>query len=265
MRLHIVIKIISFTLIIFLITLNAQAKNTKITIKNSFYTDAKKQGLSHATINTIIRTLSWRLNFNALRKNDKFSIIGSEKNHPDAIFFQRENKNIQAFLWGKKYYDKNGKSLQVGFLKAPLKYQRISSKFQYRRYHPILKTYLPHRAVDYAAKHGTSVYAVADGIIKKRKHMGALGNAVFIQHGGNYETVYAHLAGFAQKLRRGQIVKKGQIIGYVGSTGRSTGAHLHYEIRYNGKRKNPLRYKIPKAKQLSGNELKKFKQRIKTL
>ncbi len=250
------------TLILLLNALGAQATDTKITIQNSFYADARKQGLSHNTINTVIQTLGWQLNFNTLRKGDRFMIIGSEKKRPDAIFFKRKNHGLQAFLWGQKYYDKHGKTLQSGFLKAPLKYKRISSGFQYRRYHPILKTYLPHRAVDYAAKYGTPVYAVADGVVKKRKNIGILGNAVFIKHGSHYETVYAHLSRFSKRLRVGKPVRKGQLIGYVGSTGRSTGPHLHFEIRYKNQRKNPLRHKTPQQTSIGKAQLSTFKNRV---
>lgn len=255
-------KNIILAIALIFVSISAQAKNTTINIKSSLYADSKKQGLSFSTINTVTKALGWKLNFNTLRKNDKFVIIGSHKKKPDAIIYKRGKKRIKVFLWRGKYYDKNGKSLGGGFLKAPLKYKRISSKFQYKRYHPILKTYLPHRAVDYAANKGTKVRATADGIVKKRRHIGALGNAIFIKHGANYQTVYAHLSRFARKLKVGRRVKKGQVIGYVGSTGRSTGPHLHYEVRYKGKRKNPLTYKLPKQGRVSKKDLANFKRKV---
>lgn len=238
-------------------------QTTEIIIKSSLYADGKKQGLQPSTIHTISKTLSWKLNFNALYKNDKFIIIGSNKNKPDGIIFKRQNKTIQAFLWHEKYYDENARSLHSGFLKTPVEYTRISSKFQHRRYHPILKTYLPHRAVDYATTLGTPVYAAANGTIAKRKNIGVLGNAVFIKHGDGYQTVYAHLSRFGKGLRFGKSVKKGRVIGYVGSTGRSTGAHLHYEIRHQGKRKNPLAVSLPKPYNVNKSQLKSFKNQVR--
>lgn len=240
-------------------------KKTQISIQSSLYSDGKKQGLKPKTINTISRELGWKLNFNSLHKGDKFVIIGSDKIKPDAIIFKRRNKTIQVFLWRGKYFDKNGKSLHSGFLKTPVTYTRISSKFQRKRYHPILKTYLPHRAIDYAAALGTSVYAAADGIIEKRKNIGALGNAVFIKHGNSYQTVYAHLSRFAHRIYVGKQVKKGTLIGYVGSTGRSTGAHLHYEIRHQGRRKNPLTTTLTKAYSVKKSQLQSFKNQVRKI
>lgn len=257
-------KILLIGLALLATTINANSlKTTQITIKHSLYADAKKQGLHPKTIRTISRELSWKINFNTLRKNDKFVVVGSRKNKPDAIIYKRKNKSIKAFLWGGQYFDKNGNSLHSGFLKSPVKYKRISSKFQYRRYHPILKTYLPHRAVDYAADFGTSVYAAADGVIEKRKNIGVLGNAVFIKHGDNYQTVYAHLSRFARGLYVGKRVKKGRIIGYVGSSGRSTGPHLHYEIRHHNKRKNPLKTALPKPYSVKKSQLQAFKNQVR--
>jgi murein DD-endopeptidase MepM/ murein hydrolase activator NlpD len=226
---------------------------TQVIIKRSFGFDAQQAGLSLSTINAVVQAFSWQLDFNKnLRKGDYFTIIHEkgEKN-PVGIFYKSGQKRLEAFAYKdnyghSKYYDRYGYTLNSSFLKAPLKYKRISSKFQLKRYHPTLKTYRPHRAIDYAAPAGTPVYSAADGIIKLKGWKGALGKAVIIQHGANYTTVYAHLSKWASRLYRGKVVKKGQIIGYVGSTGRSTGAHLHYELRFKGKRKNPLTHKLPK-------------------
>lgn len=256
-------KIIVLLFAIFATNLYAQTlKKTQIIIQHSLHSDGKKQGLSPKTIQTISHELSWKLNFNTLQKGDKFVIIGSDKNKPDGIIFKRKNKTIQAFLWNGQYFDKNGNNLHNGFLKAPLKYTYISSKFQLKRHHPILKTNLPHRAIDYAAALGTPVYAAADGIIEKRKNIGALGNAIFIKHGKGYQTMYAHLSRFAKNLYVGKAVKKGSVIGYVGSTGRSTGPHLHYEVRHNGKRKNPLTSNI-KPYSIKKSQLQSFKNKVR--
>ncbi len=241
---------------------------TVVTISNSFGFDGQQAGLSLNTINTVVEALSWQLDFGTdLHKGDRFYIVSDGSKQPVGIIYKGGNKRIEAFLHRNKkgqthYYNRYGYGLNASFLKAPLKYKRISSKFQLKRYHPILKTYRPHRAVDYAAAQGTPVWAAADGVVKLKGWKGALGKAIIIQHGADYTTVYAHLSNYARNLKKGKTVKKGQVIGYVGSTGRSTGAHLHYEIRYKDKRKNPLTYKLPKQKKVSREELWQFRSQV---
>ncbi|WP_369177038.1 peptidoglycan DD-metalloendopeptidase family protein [Candidatus Thiodubiliella endoseptemdiera] len=242
-----------------------------INITRSLNYDAQKAHISQKTVSNIVRIFSWKIDFNKdLRKGDRFIIIGNRGTAPSAIIYISGRKRVAVFSYIDKfgqlnYYDINGKSLYSSFLRAPLKYKRISSKFQRKRFHPILKTWRPHRAVDYSANRNTPVYAAADGIIQRRKYIGALGNAVYIKHGINYVTAYAHLAKFARGLRVGSKVKKGKVIGYVGSTGRSTGPHLHYELRYKGKRKNPLTWRLPKQKKVSKSDLKHFQSRAKAI
>ncbi len=241
---------------------------TTIVISNSFGYDAQKAGLGLSVVNAVVEALSWRLDFDTgLHKGDRFYIVSDGSKQPVGIIYKGGNKRIEAFLHTNKqgkthYYNRDGYTLDSSFLRAPLKYKRVSSKFQLKRYHPILKTYRPHRAVDYAAAQGTPVWATADGVIKLKGWKGALGKAVIIQHGTDYTTVYAHLSNYARNLKKGKTVKKGQVIGYVGSTGRSTGAHLHYEIRYKGKRKDPLTYKLPKQKKVSREELWQFRSQV---
>jgi murein DD-endopeptidase MepM/ murein hydrolase activator NlpD len=248
---------------------NINPLSTKVVIiNNSFGYDAQQAGLGLNTINTVVKALSWQLDFNsALHKGDRFYIVSDGSNFPAGIIYQGNNKRIEAFSHQDKngqiqYYNRQGYGLNSSFLKYPLKYKHISSKFQLKRYHPILKTYRPHRAVDYAAAHGTPVRATADGVVKLKGWKGALGKAIILNHGTKYTTVYAHLSKYARSLRQGKTVKKGQIIGYVGSTGRSTGAHLHYELRYQGKRKNPLTYQLPKQLKVSQDELWQFQSNV---
>lgn len=242
-----------------------------ITITRSLNYDAKKANISPKIVKTLIRIFSWKIDFNKdLRKGDRFIIVGKHKANPSALIYIGATKRAAVFSYVDKrgrlgYYDINGKSLYPSFLKAPLKYDRISSKFQRKRFHPILKTWKPHRAVDYAAKRGTPVYSVASGVVQYRKRMGVLGNAVHIKHGSNYATVYAHLSKFARGLKPSSKVKKGQVIGYVGSTGRSTGPHLHYELRYKGIRQNPLTHPLPKQKQVARSDFWRFKNRANTI
>lgn len=244
---------------------------TSVVINSSFGYDAQKAGLSLNTINTVVEALSWQLNFDSdLHKNDKFFIVNDGSKKPAAIIYKGSNKHIEAFAHTNDrgqtlYYNRYGYSLNSSFLKAPLKYNRISSTFQLKRYHPILKTYRPHRAIDYAAAYGTPVRSTADGVVKLKGWKGALGKAVIINHGANYTTVYAHLSKYNRNLHQGKSVKKGQVIGYVGSTGRSTGAHLHYELRYKGKRQNPLTHKTPKQQQVSRDELWGFRSKVNNI
>jgi len=241
--------------------------STTVTINKSLSYDAKKLNVSPAVINTIVRVFSWRINFKKdLRKGDKFIIVGDNTKNPVALIYKSRSKNVSFFSYideygNVDYYDGSGLSVSHSFLPAPLKYERISSKFQKSRYHPILKVWKPHRAIDFKAKKGTPVFSTADGVIKQVKKGGSLGNVVYIQHGNDHLTVYAHLSKFARGLKANKKIEQGQTIGYVGSTGRSTGPHLHYELRYKGERKNPLKYNVMKHRTLSQRDLSLFKKR----
>jgi len=242
-----------------------------ITITRSLNYDAKKVNISPKIVKTLVRVFSWKIDFNKdLQKGDRFIIVGNRGANPSALIYIGATKRVAVFSYTDKqgrtgYYDINGRTLYPSFLKYPLKYSRISSKFQRKRLHPILKTWRPHRAVDFVAKKGTPVYSVASGVIQHRKNMGALGNVVYVKHGSNYTTVYAHLSKFARGLKPSSKVKKGQVIGYVGSTGRSTGPHLHYELRYKGIRKNPLTHPLPKQKQVAHTDFWRFKNKANTI
>ncbi|RUM76363.1 MAG: hypothetical protein DSZ16_00620 [Candidatus Thioglobus sp.] len=245
--------------------------HSTIIITRSLNYDAKKANISPKIVKTLIRIFSWEIDFNKdLRKGDRFIIVGKHGANPSALIYIGATKSVAVFSYTDKhgrtgYYDINGRTLYPSFLKYPLKHSRISSKFQRKRLHPILKTWRPHRAVDFVAKKGTPVYSVASGIIQRRKNMGVLGNVVYVKHGSNYTTVYAHLSKFARGLKPSSKVKKGQVIGYVGSTGRSTGPHLHYELRYKGIRKNPLTHPLPKQKQVAHTDFWRFKNKANTI
>ncbi len=245
-------------------------KKIKIYINSSLSVDGKKAGLNQKTINTIVSVFSWRLDFKTLKKGDQFVVIKNLNDEVVALSYNSLGEKIKAYqffdtLGQSDFYDQHGRTIEPSFLSAPLKYKRISSGFQLKRFHPILKTWRPHRAIDFAADTGTPVYSVANGTIKKKKNMGALGKTVFIQHGQDYTTVYAHLSRYTRYPRVGQKVKRGQVIGYVGSTGRSTGPHLHYELRYKDKRQNPLKFKLPKQKIIEAKQMWSFKKRVNQL
>lgn len=156
------------------------------------------------------------------------------------------------------YYGADGSSLKRMFLKSPIKYGRISSRFQRRRFHPIFKIHRPHLGVDYAAPTGTPIRAVGDGTVTMASWGGGGGNTVRIRHNGTYQTAYMHMSRFAKGLRRGSRVQQGQVIGYVGSTGASTGPHLHFEFVYNGKIVDPLKQKFPTAEPIPAELISTF-------
>ncbi len=198
----------------------------------------------------------WSIDFFGIQPGDSFEVI-YEQRYVDtmkvgigrvwgSVFHHagRSNYAIPFKQDGKvAYWDENGNSLKKAFLKAPLKFTRISSRFSNARLHPIYRVYRPHHAVDYAAPSGTPVHAVADGVVTSRGWAGGGGNTIWIKHARGYETGYLHLRGFASGISTGSRVKQGQTIGYVGSTGTSTGPHLDYRVRVNGKPIDPL--KIP--------------------
>ena len=161
------------------------------------------------------------------------------------------------------HYDKSGKSVQKALMKTPINGARLSSPFGMRK-HPIDGFNKMHRGTDFAAPMGTPIMASGDGVIKKAGWCGGGGNCVVIKHNSTYQTVYAHMSKFAKGIRKGTRVKQGQTIGYVGSTGKSTGPHLHYEVIVNGKKINSQTLKLPSGKVLKGDERKIFEtKRIK--
>jgi murein DD-endopeptidase MepM/ murein hydrolase activator NlpD len=157
------------------------------------------------------------------------------------------------------FFDEEGGSMRRTFLKAPLRYRRISSKFSYSRMHPVLKIRRPHTGVDYAASEGTPVYTVGDGIvIEKGWDRKGGGNYVKVKHNGTYTTIYMHLSGFAKGLQTGQRLKQGDLIGYVGKTGLATGPHLDFRFYRNGKAVDPLKVESPPAEPVDTAYIKQF-------
>jgi murein DD-endopeptidase MepM/ murein hydrolase activator NlpD len=156
--------------------------------------------------------------------------------------------------------------VEKALLKAPFKFsQRVSSHFSHSRYHPILKKRMPHYGVDYAAPRGTPVLAVGDGVVTEARYRGANGNIVKINHNASYRTAYLHLQGFASGIQRGAKVAQGQIIGYVGSTGRSTGSHLDYRLYKNDRAVNPLTVDLPSSEAVPDSLMDDFKKVRDTL
>ncbi|MNY30437.1 Murein DD-endopeptidase MepM [compost metagenome] len=163
------------------------------------------------------------------------------------------------------YYRADGSSMRKAFIRTPVDFARISSRFTNARRHPVLNKIRAHKGVDYAARPGTPIKATGDGKIVLAGRKGGYGNTVVIQHGQRYRTLYAHMKGFAKGIRNGSQVTQGQIIGYVGTTGLSTGPHLHYEFQVNGTHVDPLSQKLPMADPIAGAERKRFLQQSQPL
>jgi murein DD-endopeptidase MepM/ murein hydrolase activator NlpD len=205
---------------------------------------------------------AWTIDFFELRKGDQYKAIYQKiyvdnkyvgMGSVEAADFIQRGQHHYAFYFEQNgqagYFDENGKSLERTFLKAPLKYRRISSRFSNHRWHPILKIYRPHHGVDYAAAEGTPVHALGDGVIVKRGYQrNGAGNYLKIRHNSVYTTQYAHLRAFAKGMVVGKHVRQGQLIGFVGHTGLATGPHLDFRIYKYGTPVNPLTIKSPSAK-----------------
>ena len=157
-----------------------------------------------------------------------------------------------------RYFSPDGISIEGKFLRSPVRNSRITSSYSLRRYHPILKPWRPHRGLDFLSRKGDPVLSTADGKVVFVGRKGDYGKTVILKHGGKYQTLYAHLSKYGKAVRKGRWVQQGQIIGYVGSTGLSTGPHLHYELWRNGKRTNPLKLKLPRAASVHQNEKTEF-------
>jgi len=241
-------------------------------IKNSLYNAAIKNKIKPNTIIEFARLYGFQVDFQRdIWKNDSFQIIYEEFKNEEGVVIETgniiyANLNIQnselklyKFEYDDKidYFDENGKSIRKTLMKTPINGARLSSSFGKRK-HPILGFTKMHTGTDFAAPKGTPIMASGDGIVIKSSWCGGGGNCVKIKHNSVYQTVYAHMSKFGRGIKKGVRVKQGQIIGYVGSTGLSTGPHLHYEVIENGKKINSQKLKLPSGKILKGNLRKKF-------
>ena len=215
------------------------------------------------------------------RQGDSFSILYDEKylngtfvGHNDILVTQfiNQGRTFTAIRYINKdgelgYYSPEGESMRKAFLRNPLDVFRISSNFNPRRRHPILNTIRAHKGTDYAAPTGTPIRATSDGRITRASRYGSFGNLVTIKHSGGFETKYAHLSRFASGISRGDRVRQGEVIGYVGATGGATGPHLHYEFLVNGVHQNPrtILDKLPKAESIHPDEMALFSEQAKKL
>lgn len=235
-----------------------------VTIKSSLWNDMLAAGASPLMIVKLADLYAWTVDFFGLQKGDRFRVLydeevcGGEIIDIQTIYyalFSREDKELPAILLdrgdgGNKYWNQAGESLRKAFLKAPLKFNRISSGFTYRRKHPVTGKVKAHTGVDYAAPTGTPVMSIGDGTVISKGWSGGGGNTVKIRHNSVYTTSYMHLSKYAAGLKSGQRVSQGQVIGYVGSTGMSTGPHLDFRVWMNGSPINPLKMESPPTEPL---------------
>ena len=239
-------------------------KNRKcadVTIRSSLWTDMVEAGASPLVILKLSDIYAWTVDFFGLQQGDRFRMIYDELTcegkviDVDTVWFALCNhggKEYPAIMFdqgdgGNLYWNEKGESMKKAFLKAPLNFTRISSGFSTHRLHPVTRRVQPHLAVDYAAPSGTPVWSIGDGTVISAGYSGAAGNMVKIRHNATYTTAYLHLSKYAQGIKAGAHVRQGQVIGYVGSTGRSTGPHLDFRVWKNGSNINPLKLDSPPA------------------
>ena len=243
-----------------------------VTVNSSLWVDMREAGVSPQLILSLSDIYAWTVDFFGLQKGDRFRVLYEEKLCDGEVIavdtvryavFTRGSQEFPAVMFNQKdggniYWNEKGESMRKAFLKAPLKFSRVSSGFSYARKHPITRKVQPHTGVDYAAPKGTPVMTIGDGVITSMKYEGAGGKTVRIRHNSVYSTAYLHLSGYAKGLKTGQRVHQGQVIGYVGSTGRSTGPHLDFRVWKNGSPINPLKMQSPPAEPLKGGNKEAF-------
>ncbi|HRY27325.1 MAG TPA: peptidoglycan DD-metalloendopeptidase family protein [Geminicoccaceae bacterium] len=248
-------------------------------VRTSLYQTARQQNVPDEALISLANIFSWDVDFERdVHPGDAFELVYETVSSPDGETRGGEVLFASLSLRGRKmeayryvhgdgavgYYDAEGRSLRKWLMRTPIDGARLSSGFGKRR-HPILGYNKMHRGVDFAAPTGTPIYAAGDGTLTQAGRNGSYGNYIQIRHNGEYSTAYAHLSRFAKGITAGKRVRQGQVIGYVGTTGRSTGPHLHYEVLENGKQINPLAIKPQNAARLAGAELTRFRQQIETI
>ncbi len=244
-------------------------------IEDSLYLAGKGRGVPDRVLMELVRLLSWDVDFQRdLQPGDRFELLWEELERADGgdrrvgeVLYGRlevAGRTVAFYRFEREdgrvgYYGPDGRSLRKALLRTPVDGARISSRFGKRR-HPILGYTRMHKGVDFAAPRGTPIYAAGDGVVTYAGRKGSFGVYARIRHNGRYVTAYAHMARLARGIRRGVRVRQGQVIGYVGSTGRSTGPHLHFEVLVNGRQVNPLKIRQPSSERLAGRELERFRR-----
>ena len=250
-------------------------------IHSSLYVSALKEGLPENTLLEMISLLGFSVDFQReIRKGDNFEIIFTKKvdllknmvvetNPITYVSLNLSGNKLNFFNYEDEfglpqYYDENGKSSKRTIMKTPINGARLSSGYGNRK-HPILGYTKMHRGLDFAAPSGTPVFAAGDGVIEKAGWNGSYGRYIRIRHTGTYKTAYAHLSGINKNVRIGKRVSQGKTIGYVGSSGRSTGPHLHYEVLRNNKQVNPMNIKLPAGKNIHKDKIVDYQKHIKKI
>ena len=260
-------------------SLKVKQKSKPVTIKKSYAKGTIETSLWNAMVDNNLNPVlanemsdiyAWSIDFFGLQKGDKFKIIyqrqfvdSQEINIGKILgcYFMHDSVDFYAIPFKQDsvvaFFDQEGNSLRKAFLKAPLKFSRISSRFSEHRFHPVLKIYRAHHGVDYAAPTGTPVHTIGDGKVIFKQYTRGGGNCVKVKHNAIYTTSYMHLSRFA-KIKVGDYIKQGDLIGYVGQTGLATGPHLDFRFYKNGKPVDPLKVKSPPVSPIKKENLKKF-------
>lgn len=250
-----------------------EIRSAEVTVEDSLFVSGVNQGLDELLILKFAEVFAWEIDFaTQVHTGDKMEVLYEvrSRNGEDvgvgnvlAGRFTNVGDTSSAFLYAdasgeSAYYDAEGNSLIRPFLKAPLSFTRITSGYTTSRFHPVTQSYAAHRAIDYGAPIGTPIMSVGDGTVVHAAYTGGYGNFIKIRHNGTYQTHYAHLSEYAVSV--GDKVKQGDVIGYVGSTGWSTGPHLHYEVQVNGELVNPLEVEFPKGDPIPEERMEDFYQ-----
>jgi len=247
-------------------------KVSEVSITSSLWNDFRAAGAPIELIIKLSDIYAWTVDFFGLQQDDKFKVYYQEQICEgevigvDTVFFalfSREGQELPAIMYdlgdgGNLYWNEKGESMRKAFLKAPLSFSRISSGFSYARKNPVTRKVQPHTAIDYAAPSGTPVMSIGDGTVISAGYSGAAGNMVKIRHNSVYTSAYLHLSKYGAGIKAGVRVRQGQVIGYVGSTGRSTGPHLDFRVWMNGSPINPLKMQSPPEKPLPQELLPAF-------
>jgi len=252
------------------VTVTEERMGMRGELESSLWEAMEKQGVPAEMIWRFADVFGSRVDFlTEPRKGDTFRMVWTRDRYEDSVrdgdilyasYKNGQEPELFAFLLDNEYYDQNGRSMRGQFLRAPLSYRRISSGFNPRRRHPVLRIVRPHHGTDYAAPRGTPVQSIGSGLVIAVGWDGGLGKAVRIRHAGSYVSIYGHLSSFAQGLHVGQRVEQGQFIGRVGSTGLSTGPHLHFGFEKNGRLVDFLRQKFElKARTVPDSERERFR------
>jgi murein DD-endopeptidase MepM/ murein hydrolase activator NlpD len=246
--------------------LSIREKSVSGKIEGSLYQSIVEGGGSPALVVELSKIYAWTIDFFRIQPQDHFKVIYEEKYIHDTVLvgmgrilaadFYHEGRDFYSFWYDNEdnyrdYFDEEGRSLRKAFLKAPLEYFRISSRYNPRRFHPVLKRVKPHLGTDYAAPHGTPIMATADGEVIAAAYTRGNGNYVKIRHNSTYTTQYLHMSRFAKGISKGTRVRQGDLIGYVGSTGLATGPHVCYRFWVNGQQVDPLKQDLPEAEPIA--------------